>query len=113
MVHTTMKRQMKTKKGRGSLNTDDLIKNKNLINELTSSRFLKKSYKYAYTQAHIIYKTESYFMLHPINVTNGKHLMYATSKKNKRICNILIFQNIFETVTFIHIYTKTAQTFVT
>ena len=34
-----------------------LIKNKNLINELTSSRVLKKSYKYAYTHAHIIYKT--------------------------------------------------------
>ena len=39
--------------------------------------------------------------------------MYATPKKNKRICNILIFQNIFETITFIHIiYTNTAQTFV-
>ena len=58
VVHTTMKRQTKTKKGRASLNAlDDLIKNKNLINELTSSRVLKKSYKYAYTHAHIIYKT--------------------------------------------------------
>ena len=47
-------------KGRASLNADDLMKNKNLINELTSSRFLKKSYKYSYTHAHIIYKTESY-----------------------------------------------------
>ena len=46
-------------KGRASLNADDLIKNKNLINELTSSRVLKKIYKYAYTHAHII-KTESY-----------------------------------------------------
>ena len=67
----------KTKKGRASLNADDLIKNKNLTNELTFIRILKKSYKYAY------------------------------------ICNILIFQDIFETVTFIHIYTNTAQTFVT
>ena len=39
-------------------------------------------------------------MLNPINVTTDKHLMYATPKKNKRICNILIFQNIFETVTY-------------
>ena len=31
--------------------------------------------------------------------------MYATPKKNKRICNILIFQKIFEIVTLIHIYT--------
>ena len=60
VVHTTMKRQTTTKKGRASLNADDLIKNKNLINELTSSRVLKKNYKYAYTQEHIIYKTESY-----------------------------------------------------
>ena len=52
-------------------------------------------------------------MLHPINVTTGKHLMYATPKKNKRICNILMFQNIYETVTLIHIYTNTAQTFAT
>ena len=43
VVHTTMKRQTTTKKGRASLNADDLIKNKNLINELTSSRVLKKS----------------------------------------------------------------------
>ena len=41
-----------TKKGRASLNADDLIKHKNLINELTFSRVIKKSYKYAY----IIYK---------------------------------------------------------
>ena len=60
VVHTTMKRQTTTKKGRASLNANDLIKNKNLINELASSRFLKKSYKYVYTHAHIIYKTESY-----------------------------------------------------
>ena len=60
VVHTTMKRQTTTKKGRASLNADDLIKKKNLINELTSSRVLKKSYKYAYTHSHIIYKTESY-----------------------------------------------------
>ena len=60
VVHTTMKRQMTTKKWRASLNADDLIKKTNLINELTSSRVLKKSYKYAYTQEHIIYKTESY-----------------------------------------------------
>ena len=60
VVRTTMKRQTTTKKGRASLNADDLIKNKNIINELTSSRVLKKSYKYAYTHAHIIYKTESY-----------------------------------------------------
>ena len=57
VVHTTMKSQMTTKKGRASLNADDIIKNKNIINELTSSSVLKKSYKYAYTQAHIIYKT--------------------------------------------------------
>ena len=38
VVHTTMKRQTTTKKGRASLNVDDLIKNTNLINELTSSR---------------------------------------------------------------------------
>ena len=37
-----------------SLNADDLIK-KNLINELTSRRVLKKSYKYAYTHAHTHY----------------------------------------------------------
>ena len=55
VVHTTMKRQTTTKKGRASLNADALIKEKNLINELTS-----KSYKYAYTQSHISYKTESY-----------------------------------------------------
>ena len=60
VVHTMMKRQMMTKKGRASLNADDLIKKRNLINELTSGRVLKKSYKYAYTHAHIIYKTESY-----------------------------------------------------
>ena len=40
VVHTTMKRKTTTKKGRASLNADDLIKNKNLINELTSSRIL-------------------------------------------------------------------------
>ena len=40
VVHTTMKRQTTTKKGRTSLNADDLIKKKNLINELTSSRVL-------------------------------------------------------------------------
>ena len=45
MVHTPIKKQMTTKKGRASLNADDLIKNKNLINELTSSRVLQKSYK--------------------------------------------------------------------
>ena len=60
VVHTTMKRQTTTKQGRTSLNADDLIKNKNLINELTSSRVLKKSYKYANTHAHIFHKTESY-----------------------------------------------------
>ena len=60
VVHTMMKRQTTTKKGRALLNADDLIKNKNLINELTSSRVLKKNYKYAYTHAHIIYKTEYY-----------------------------------------------------
>ena len=52
VVHTTKKRQMTTKKGRASLNADDLIKNKNLINELTSSKVLKKSHKYAYTHTH-------------------------------------------------------------
>ena len=60
VVHITMKRQTTTKKGRASLNVDDLIKNKNLINELTSSRVFKKSYIYAYTHVPIIYKTESY-----------------------------------------------------
>ena len=40
VVHTTKKRQTTTKKGRASLNADDLIKKKNLINELTSSRVL-------------------------------------------------------------------------
>ena len=60
MVHTPMKRQTTTKKGRTSLNADDLIKKKNLIDELASSSVIKKSYTYAYTQAHIIYKTESY-----------------------------------------------------
>ena len=45
-------------------------------------------------------------MLHTINVTTGKHLMYQ-EKTNVSV----IFQNIFETVTFIHIYTNTAQTF--
>ena len=40
VVHTMMKRQTTTKKGRASLNADDLIKEKNLINELTSSRVL-------------------------------------------------------------------------
>ena len=69
VVHTTMKRQTNTKKGRASLNADDLIKKKNLINELTSSRVLKKSYKYAYTHAHIIYKTESY----PYNILCCTH----------------------------------------
>ena len=34
-------------------------------------------------------------------------------QEKQRICNMLIFQNIFETVTFIYIYTNTAQTFVT
>ena len=48
------------KKGKASLNADDLIKNKNLINVLTSNTVLKKSYKYSYKHAHIIYKTESY-----------------------------------------------------
>ena len=43
VVHTTMNRQTTTKKGRASLNADDLIKNKNLINELTSSRIYKNS----------------------------------------------------------------------
>ena len=43
VVHTMMKWQTTTKKGRASLNADDLIKKKNLINELTSSRVLKKS----------------------------------------------------------------------
>ena len=43
-------------------------------------------------------------MLHPINVTTGKHLMYATPKKNKRICNILIFQNILQ---LLHSFTYT------
>ena len=38
VVLTTMKTQTTTKKGSASLNADDLIKNKNLINELTSSR---------------------------------------------------------------------------
>ena len=38
VVHTTKNRQMTTKKGRALLNADDLIKKKNLINELTSSR---------------------------------------------------------------------------
>ena len=42
VVHTTMKRQMTTKQGRTSLNADDLIKNNNLIIELTSSRVLKE-----------------------------------------------------------------------
>ena len=42
VVHTMMKRQTTTKKGRASLNADDLIKKKNLINELTSSRVIKK-----------------------------------------------------------------------
>ena len=60
VVHTTMKRQMTTKKGRALLNADDLIKYSNLINELTSSRVFKNSYTYAYTHVHIIYKTESY-----------------------------------------------------
>ena len=36
-------------KGRASLNADDLIKNKNLINELTSRRVLKKIYKFQST----------------------------------------------------------------
>ena len=40
VVHTTKKRQTTTKKGRASLNADDLIRKKNLINELTSSRVL-------------------------------------------------------------------------
>ena len=57
VVHTTMKRQTMTKKRRASLNADDLIKKKILINKLTSIRVLKKSYKYAYMHAHIIYKT--------------------------------------------------------
>ena len=38
-----------------------------------------------------------------LNQCNYCETMYATPKKNKRICNILMFQNIFETVTFIHI----------
>ena len=38
VVHTTKNRQMTTKKGRALLNADDLIKKKNLINKLTSSR---------------------------------------------------------------------------
>ena len=42
VVHTTMKRQPMTKKGRASLNADYLIQKKNLINELTSSRVLKE-----------------------------------------------------------------------
>ena len=42
VVHRTMERQTTTKKGRASLNADDLIKNKNLINELTSSSFKKE-----------------------------------------------------------------------
>ena len=42
VVHITMKRQTTTKNGRASLNADDLIKKKNLINELTSSRILKR-----------------------------------------------------------------------
>ena len=37
VVHTTMKRQTTTKNGRALLNADALIKNNNLINELTSS----------------------------------------------------------------------------
>ena len=40
VVHTTKNRQTTTKKGRASLNADDLIKKKNLINELTSSSVL-------------------------------------------------------------------------
>ena len=40
VVHTTKKRQTTTKKGRASLNADDLIKKKNLTNELTFSRVL-------------------------------------------------------------------------
>ena len=47
VVHTTMKRQTTTKKERASLNADDLIKKIVFINELTSSRVLKQSYKYA------------------------------------------------------------------
>ena len=42
VVHTMMKRQTTTKKGRASLNADDLINKKNLINDLISSRVLKK-----------------------------------------------------------------------
>ena len=56
VVHTTMKRQTTTKKGdRASLNADDLIKKTILINELTSSRVLKKIYKYAYMHARTHY----------------------------------------------------------
>ena len=40
VVHTTKKRQTTTKKGRALYNADDLIKKKNLIKELTSSRVL-------------------------------------------------------------------------
>ena len=37
VVHITKKRQTTTKKQRASLNADDIIKKKNLINELTYS----------------------------------------------------------------------------
>ena len=97
-------------KGHSLLNADDLIKKTNLINELTSSKVLKKSYKYAYTPTHVIYKTESY----PYNILcciqSLETLNVCYPQKNKRICNILIFQKIFETVTFIHISTNTSYT---
>ena len=53
------------------------------------------------------------FYVAPNQCDYWKTLNVHSPKKNERICNILIFQNIFETVTFIHIYTNTAQTFAT
>ena len=71
-----------------------LIKKTNLINELTSSRV------YAHTLFIKLNPAPITFYVAPNQCDYWETLNVCSPKKNERICNILIFQNIFET--YIH-----------